>query len=129
MVFNHSSARRDPKPQAGKSKCGRCGMTLKKIHEHGRVGCSDDYDLFSEEFSRLFREMHGSDQHSGKIPGQSSPPSTHDILLSDLERLRKELSEVIKSENYELAAELRDKIKGIENEMSKLGAADQSKEQ
>lgn len=98
-------------------KCGKCGMTFKKFRETGRIGCADDYELFREDMIKALQQIHGASQHIGKVPGGAVGPDKRALLEADLVRLKKELDGVVKTENYERAAELRDKIKGIEKEL------------
>lgn len=99
-------------------KCGRCGMTFKKFRETGRFGCADDYEVFREELMKVLHQIHGSNTHVGKVPGGAKGPDRRALLEVDLIKFKKELDEVVKSENYEKAAELRDKIKNIEKELA-----------
>ncbi len=115
------------KPKKGKGrnkKCPECGMTAKAFQEKGRFGCANDYDLFKREIQSLLPRIHGSDQHVGKTPDRESPAVKDEIAeakkKADLDKriknLKDELERVVKTEDYERAAQLRDQIKGLETD-------------
>jgi hypothetical protein len=93
--------------------CQSCGATLQDFRESGRLGCPDCYRTLGEPLRELLRRLHGATRHTGEryaVPGsnQDSPPAR-----SSLE-LREQLKRAIESEDFELAAELRDQLKVVE---------------
>ena len=92
--------------------CSCCGLTYNKFKEIGKLGCPECYQTFREELKHLLRRMHGSAQHLGK-----NPRRTDDLVVRDkkLWEMRKQLQKAVKSEDYELAARLRDLIQEAEN--------------
>ena len=104
-------------------QCDVCGTSWHAYKKNGRVGCAACY----EQFSHLILEdielnQHGS-VHCGKTPPETveqwqDPAVSERInLRRKLERLRKGLDESIRREEYEQAAEIRDRIAGIEAEL------------
>ncbi|MBK7643158.1 MAG: UvrB/UvrC motif-containing protein [Planctomycetes bacterium] len=90
--------------------CPSCGMTLEEFRKKGRLGCSRDYEVFRTELGEVLERVHGSVQHSGRIPGTSAgAPGDERVEL-----LRQELEHAIRSEAYESAARLRDEIRALE---------------
>ena len=131
------------KTKSGKSiPCPRCGMTYEQFRKRGRFGCSDCYEAFASELGRLFRRIHGAEQHAGKNPSapsevvdtggvsdrgphrdESTPqivsageeiPADSATREATLEQLRAQLDEAVQKEDYERAAELRDRISHLE---------------
>jgi protein arginine kinase activator len=93
--------------------CKSCGATLQDFRESGRLGCPDCYRTLGEPLRELLRRLHGATRHTGErygIPG--AHPST-ESTRSNLE-LREQLKRAIESEDFELAAELRDQLKVTE---------------
>lgn len=90
------------------SVCPTCGMSLNEVSKSGRVGCADCYDSFRDYLRRLIPRISGNKAHAGKTPRSVKPAA------DDLGSLRKQLEEAIKSENFEEATVLRDKIREIE---------------
>ena len=58
--------------------------------------------------------------HSGKIASTAEPVSEEEAKIDEKEELKKQMDEAVAAQNFELAAQLRDRIKeldgGNENE-------------
>lgn len=93
------------KPQ---TKCSVCGSTFSDIAKSGKVGCSECYATFYNELLPYLKRVHGSIEHSGKMPEISEGKSNSIFDLKD------ELNRLVKEEKYEQAAIIRDKIKELE---------------
>jgi protein arginine kinase activator len=92
--------------------CPNCGFTLAQFRKEGVLGCPYDYEFFEKSLLPLIEKAHdGKTTHCGKLPTKT-PKNTKDEI--HLLNLRQRLEEAVKSEDYELAAELRDKIKHME---------------
>lgn len=99
--------------ETGDKTCSSCGTKLLEIIESGFIGCADCYKIFNKELSGAIRRLHGRTNYRGKIPQTSAPRLDSSSIIS---KLRKEMSKAVETENFERAAELRDKIKEIEGE-------------
>ena len=90
--------------------CSSCGATLQDFRESGRLGCPDCYRTLGEPLRELLRRLHGATRHTGEryaVPGATAaPPSTRSQL-----ELREQLKRAIETEDFELAAQLRDQLK------------------
>ena len=98
----------------GALECPRCGMTFRQFKSKGRLGCPYDYEAFKEGVVPIIEQIHHSTQHIGKVPSQAGPSAAR---LSALIKLRQSLAAAVSAENYEGAAELRDKISALEKEL------------
>lgn len=95
--------------------CPDCGMTFVEYRNHGLLGCPRDYDVFEKVLEPLIERAHeGGTHHVGKAPGPASEDTTTS-KQRDLTRLRRDLAGAIEREDYEKAAELRDRIKTLES--------------
>lgn len=95
-----------PAPEA---PCGTCGATLRDFRETGRVGCADCYEAFGEPLRELVRRLHGSAHHMGKA---YRPPGVQSAATAEsIPELRERLRRAVEGEQFELAAQLRDKLK------------------
>jgi protein arginine kinase activator len=93
--------------------CPVCGMTWNQFKQHGLMGCGHDYDHFSAKLLPLLkRAQEGATEHVGKVPLQKKTPDA-DRQVTTL-RLRRELQKAVEAENYEAAAQLRDKLRKLE---------------
>ena len=99
-------------------KCSGCQWTLKALRRTGRVGCPECYKVFYEVIENALENMHRGKLHVGKKPGAKSTDKSSDFMLK-LMNLQKELDEVIPREEYEKAAELRDKITSLKEKINK----------
>ena len=88
--------------------CPQCGFTLDKFRKEAVLGCPYDYEVFKESLTMLIEKAHeGKKTHCGKVP---SKLPTDIKKQATLLKMRQELEDAIKVEDYELAAKLRDKI-------------------
>ena len=100
-------------PPGGESeKCGFCNATLQDFRDSGRLGCPHCYETFEHHLRSLLRRLHGSSQHVGEVylAPLAAASDSHRMLLD----LREQLRRAVDSENFELAAELRDRIRILE---------------
>lgn len=90
--------------------CSRCGMTFEQFVQQGRFGCGECYSAFRSRLEPIMRKIHGSSIHKGKTPvsGEGEP-----IPVREEERLEEALKKAIEGEDFERAADLRDKLKAL----------------
>jgi len=93
-------------------KCPNCGFTLAQFRNEPRLGCPYDYEVFAKQLLPLIKRAHdGKKRHCGKVPSRISTDTKKQIQFTTL---RQQLNEAIQKEDYEAAAELRDKIEKLE---------------
>ena len=103
--------------RSGATHCKLCGSTMNDIKKTGKVGCAECYDTFFSELMPTIRSIHGNTEHIGKRPVieyetvEDAKPADSGDSLADL---KAQLKKAIEDENFERAAELRDKIKEME---------------
>ncbi|MEW6685777.1 MAG: UvrB/UvrC motif-containing protein [Candidatus Edwardsbacteria bacterium] len=90
--------------------CPGCGASYFEFKKTGRLGCPKCYNTFQKQLKSLLRKIHGNTRHTGKRP-VIAPISAVPAQDLELEKLKKELTKAIEKEEFERAAELRDKIK------------------
>lgn len=96
--------------------CPGCKLTFSDIQKKGKIGCSSCYRTFKDYLTPLLGRIQSRTSHSGKIPLRGK---TKDIRERQIYELGKNLEEVVKKEEYEKAAQLRDKIRHLEKEKNK----------
>lgn len=97
-------------------RCPECGITYQEFKSKARLGCANDYEVFRAGLLPLLEKIHNATQHVGKLP------HTVDATLkkeNELNRLKRELDGMVKSENFEKAAEIRDRIRTLEVELNR----------
>lgn len=98
--------------QPPEQSCPRCGMTFEKFRQSSLLGCPYDYEVFDKQLTPLIEKSHaGRTEHRGKIPARTPADERKQL---ELLRLRQELDAALKGEDYESAAEIRDKIKELQ---------------
>lgn len=95
--------------------CETCGLTYDEFLNSGKLGCADCYEYFAEYLNPTLLRLHGSTFHDGKIPKRLSSSAKQVFSADKITQLKEMLQESIKSENYEEAARIRDKIRSFES--------------
>jgi len=100
--------------------CDGCGLTFEDFTRQGRFGCGECYKAFRNRLEMIMRKIHGSSIHRGKTPlfENSSEETTETFSIKEEERLKEELQKAISSEDFERAAELRDKLKSLQESLT-----------
>ena len=114
-------------PAAGDAlRCPGCGSTLRDFRDSGRLGCDQCYASFDAHLRDLLRRLHGSSQHVGEryvAPGAGGggaggggggADGSEGDPRGRLLELKAQLRRAVEGENFELAAELRDRIRVLE---------------
>jgi protein arginine kinase activator len=91
--------------------CPECETRLQAILDTRLVGCAACYDHFADELPALLEKLHESQTHRGKGPQTSDERAQ---LRSELQAKRALLRSLLRTENYEDAATLRDEIRTLE---------------
>lgn len=92
--------------------CAFCSATLADFRATGRLGCAHCYEAFEGSLRDLLRRVHGNSRHIGRryvAPLPSALPH-----VSSATELRDRLKRAIEAQQFELAADLRDKLRGME---------------
>jgi protein arginine kinase activator len=101
-----------PAAKGEPTHCAFCSATLADFRATGRLGCAHCYETFESSLRDLLRRVHGNSRHIGRryvAPLPSELPH-----VSNATELRDRLKRAIEAEQFELAADLRDKLRGIE---------------
>lgn len=105
------------------TRCPVCKSTFHDIQSSSKVGCAKCYEVFYADLMPSIRRIHSNTTHSGKRPpeiAKLNSPASENVQADDkaksseIEMLKAQLDEAVKEQNFELAVELRDKIKGME---------------
>lgn len=92
-------------------RCPCCGLSFASFRKSGKLGCAKCYETFMEKLVPLFRKIHGTTKHIGKMITKDE-----DILRikGELKRLDSELKKAVATEEFEDAAKIRDRMKAYE---------------
>ncbi|MDH3590725.1 MAG: UvrB/UvrC motif-containing protein [Planctomycetota bacterium] len=94
--------------EAVPATCPSCGLAYTDFKSKGRLGCPTCYEVFAPVLVPLLEKVHGTAAHAGKAPERMATmiASKKEVLA-----LEEELEQAIQAEEYERAAELRDRIR------------------
>ncbi|MTI80701.1 MAG: hypothetical protein FH758_07425 [Firmicutes bacterium] len=95
--------------------CPKCGISHNRFAKVGLLGCSDCYDTFKAQVIPLVKRIHGTAQHTGKVPQRTGGRAK---INKEIKVLRDQLQDAVQREEFESAAKLRDQIKSLEQELS-----------
>lgn len=88
-------------------RCEKCGNTFNDIVNSGKIGCADCYTTFYDKLLPSLQRIHGKTRHEGKNPTIIKAEVTN---VNPIEDLEEQLRIAIEEQNFEKAAQLRDKI-------------------
>jgi protein arginine kinase activator len=94
--------------------CKNCGLSYRDFQARGRFGCAQDYAAFRKELLPMIERIHGRTQHVGHAPSASGGSSKHQELMD----LQREMRSAVEREDYEVAAELRDRIGALKQKQA-----------
>lgn len=93
-------------------RCPSCGLSYSDFKKKGRLGCGTCYATFKHFLTPLLKKIHSATRHAGKTP--ASIERVAPVKQDGIEQLKKDLGRAVKTEEYEEAAKIRDKIKELE---------------
>jgi protein arginine kinase activator len=109
----------EEEPVAEGPQCPRCGTSYAVFQKSLLLGCAECYQVFDEQLEPQLRKLHGSTRHAGSAsPAARSGSSARESSVTALER---ELMVAVSSEDFQKAAQLRDRIRHLRG---KAGHAD-----
>lgn len=109
-LFNFTTNAQALKEEA----CLQCGRRLSEITQAGKLGCSGCYDKFQSELEPILRKIHGGGCHVGKIPARKGADLRE---KAEIEKLKEKLQQLIRKEEFEAAAVVRDQIRELEQKL------------
>ena len=105
-----------PREETVKATCSRCRTTFEQYRSSLFLGCTECYEAFEKHLIPELRRLHGSVQHTGKIPYHQRERFERQKMINKIQR---ELEKSIEDEQFERAAELRDKIRALQEEVER----------
>jgi len=99
--------------------CPECGMTLTELRQTNRTGCEECYSTFRDQFEQLVHRIHGAERHvsEGSEIADDGGGGLGKVSSGKKKKmLQKRLQKRVQEEDYERAAELRDRIEDLDEE-------------
>lgn len=103
--------------------CPTCGISYEEFAKNSCFGCGDCYSMFDVLIHDNIKQLQGSDCHKGKKPVYQSNPLPEDMLKEspaeqgtmedEIRAWDIKLKQALKQEEYEIAAQCRDRIREL----------------
>ncbi|MFA7693776.1 MAG: hypothetical protein GX117_04580 [Candidatus Hydrogenedentes bacterium] len=97
--------------RSGQTKCPGCGLMAAFLLELGQAGCPTCFTAFEKEIDAMLQEIQPETSYRGKV---FKCDDDRVRLSKDIREKRVLLRQMVKEENYEEAARLRDEIARME---------------
>lgn len=106
-------------PKHEEPRCSNCQLSYRQFVQLGKFGCAECCKTFDKQLDPILKRVHsGNTAHIGKIPKRIGGSLT---LKKQILELKQNLQLHIAEEEFEQAAELRDKIRILEQSFEKEG--------
>lgn len=110
--FLHEVHSKFASPNADNRSCTFCNTTMADFRATGRWGCARCYTNFEAGIRELLRRVQGNHRHVGR---SYRPPMSESLeRAAVLGELKDRLRRAVENEQFELAADLRDRIRVME---------------
>jgi protein arginine kinase activator len=119
-MLNQSLRDKQENRQVNDNQCAACGLTFSQFSQIGRLGCSECFSAFKDQLKPLLRRIHAGSAHTGKVPLKIQGRVK---TVREIDQLKEALKEKVNSEAFEEAANLRDRIKELENDLKQQSDA------
>lgn len=96
---------------AGVRECPACAWTLERLRSTGRLGCPECARTFRREVDAILRRAGRVNRYEGRVPARAAGLGTDAAQSGG--NLAASLEKAIVSEDFELAARIRDRLKGL----------------
>lgn len=96
--------------------CPGCEISYRTFRSNGKFGCPKCYTAFGRHVIQLLEKIHQKVQHVGKMPLRTN---RDEAAQNEIKHLREALRGAIEMEEYEKAANIRDRIYGLEGRVEK----------
>lgn len=107
-LLNNIIAAQEEAQELSDLRCPQCHTSWADFRKRGLLGCPNDYLAFSKALDPLIERAHnGATSHVGRSPAKHEGTAGQQAKML---RLRQELQRAVESENYEIAARIRDEI-------------------
>ncbi len=114
-----SSARDNAKEKTPQVVCPHCKWTLAKMRKSGgKLGCAGCYTVYAKWVDKALEQVQRGKVHMGKRPASSV--GSLSALKLKIDQLQLDLARAVSAEEYEKAAQFRDRINALKAEIKSL---------
>ena len=94
--------------------CSECGITLEELDNTKLLGCPNDYNVFRNEIIARLKRTNVHTKFEGQMPAVNRVEGT---IRLEIRKLKTDMKNAISMEDYETAAQIRDKIIALETKL------------
>ena len=125
-VPSENKENKEAKEKASSLICPECGWNLAKMRRSGgKLGCPQCYKTFAKWVNMAVEHVQHSSGHVGKRPGKSGRSAN--AINMEIDKLQLDLASAVSAEEYERAAQFRDRINALKAELAELKAMEGKK--
>ena len=107
-------------PSLSAKRCPTCGLALSELFKRQKLGCRSCLNAFRAELRDFLRgPLAAQRRHKASSSGLPQTSGEQSYLQVRLEEMRQELSQAVKAEQYERAAQLQQQIKALSQDLSR----------
>lgn len=110
-LFSDTSEAAEGQICESEEACPTCGFSYPAFMKIGKLGCGYCYEIFQDKLESVLKRIHGSSTHAGKFPEKIGGKVK---VQREMKKLKSTLQKLVAEEKFEEAAEVRDKIKELE---------------
>lgn len=111
-------------PKTEELRCPHCQLSFKEFIRIGKFGCAKCSETFNQQLDPILKRVHsGNTAHIGKIPKRIGGALQ---LKKQISEMKDTLKDLITQEEFEKAAEVRDKIRAFEKRYEEQGKGEES---
>jgi len=115
LLASQSSGKEQPVSEVAsenEESCPSCGMTMGEFQKGRLLGCANDYEELGDSLEPIIEKNQGGHTaHKGKVPANTPEDSKKQVKIL---QLRRELEDAVENEDYENAAQIRDRIEHLQ---------------
>lgn len=116
-LFGSMIGEKNPDKKTISGACPVCGMRFTEFLQGSKIGCSKCYEVFNRSLEPTIKRIHGNVEHCGKIPEGSLKKEKN--TEKQIAVLEEKLKQAIEAQEYEKAADYRDEIKALKENIGK----------
>ena len=105
-IAGQNTGKKEEAPQNA-PRCSVCGWDLESYRKTGYLGCPECYKSFENILREILKTMHHAER-------------TRTLLRREIEDLQEKLNLAVQKEEYEEAAQIRDRIFALEEQLLDL---------
>ncbi len=115
IIFGAAGDPKPPKAISANKMCPVCHLRRSHFRKTSLLGCPTCYEVFAEEVAPFLEGAPEGCGHVGKVPAREQ-------VAAEVALLEKRLKAAVNAQNYEEAAQVRDRLQAVRSRGKKVRA-------